>query len=97
MNSKTKLSSILGGEKRWNLYNYKVCSHHTPVFKFEAQVLDVWLTIETGEVDMHWVVTVDHVKRGAVSCHDGILVDNLAVVCLQGHKHCHCTKHFINF
>lgn len=32
---------------------------HTPVFKFDGQALDIRLTVITGEVNMHWVVTVD--------------------------------------
>lgn len=34
---------------------------------------------------MYLVMTADYVVHGAVACHDGVLVDNLAVVCLQGH------------
>lgn len=35
---------------------------------------------------MHWVVTIDQTKHGAVPCHDGVLVDNLALVCLNDNK-----------
>lgn len=58
-------------------------NHHTPVFEFDGKALDIWLTVKTGEVDMHSVVTVYQAVHGAVPCHDGILEGNLAVVCLE--------------
>lgn len=34
---------------------------------------------------MHSVMSVDEARHGTVSCHDGVLVDNLASIDLNGH------------
>lgn len=43
------------------------------------------LSVKTGEVDVHRVVTVDETKGGTVGRHDGVLVENLASVGLKHH------------
>lgn len=56
----------------------KLHSQHSPVFDSEGHSPDVWLSIEAGEVDGDLVVANDDV--GVVVGHDGVLVDDLAVV-----------------
>lgn len=60
---------------------------HTPLSDFEGKALDLWLIVVTGEVNINFGVTADQAKRGDVLCHDGVLVGNSALVCLNGERH----------
>lgn len=57
-----------------------------PVFEFDGECHVMWLIVVTGEVNVHRVVTVNQTKRGAIWCQDGILVKNLASVCLKHYQ-----------
>lgn len=58
-------------------------SHHAPVLDFDDVGLDIGLIVKTGYVNNHSVVTVDQARVGGFPCTDGVLVNNLTVVCLN--------------
>lgn len=59
-----------------------IISYNTPVFDSEGHSLDIWLSMDAGEVDLGFVLASDHV-RGHVLGNNGVLVDDLAAVGLQ--------------
>lgn len=46
--------------------------HHSPVFDFEGHGFDVWLVVEAGEIDFHFVMAND-LGFGHVLSKDGVL------------------------
>lgn len=59
--------------------------NHILVFEFDGQAVDIRLIVVTGEIYVHMVMTGDEAEHGDILCHDCVLVDDLAVVCLQVH------------